>query len=228
MSLILEALRKSEIERQRGQTPTVFTPVLHQSYSSHSSFKHKLPWILLGVFALGTIGVAAWLANTRNVSTTAATAADAQDLPIATEAVTQTAPAVVDKPAPVANTKPLVNTATQPAVDAEMPAGSLPAQSPAPPVALPAVPDTENAVAPMISQDDALPIAVLSSELRQQLPPMKFTMHVYSDSPRDRFAIVDGARITEGSLLGPAVVSEIRRDGLVIEWSGSRYLVAKP
>lgn len=79
-----------------------------------------------------------------------------------------------------------------------------------------------------ITQDDALPFAVLGGEQRARFPALKYSMHVYGDSAANRFAILDGARVTAGSALGPAQVVVIRRDGVVIELDGQRYLIPKP
>ena len=53
-------------------------------------------------------------------------------------------------------------------------------------------------------------------------------MHVYSDEPARRFAIIDGQRVAEGARLGPGVVAQIRRDGVVIDIDGRRVLLPKP
>jgi general secretion pathway protein B len=72
------------------------------------------------------------------------------------------------------------------------------------------------------------PLAVLSASERAALPPMKLSMHVWNSDAGKRFAIVDGQRITEGSLLGSSVVEEIRRDGVVLNINGRRVLLSRP
>ena len=53
-------------------------------------------------------------------------------------------------------------------------------------------------------------------------------MHVYNSEPARRFAIIDGQRVTEGAQLGAAVVTEIRRDGVVLDVGGRRVCVPRP
>ena len=77
--------------------------------------------------------------------------------------------------------------------------------------------------------DEALPsLAVLDSITRGTLPPLKLSMHVWGQEPGKRFAIVDGQRVAEGALLGNGVVEQIRRDGVVINVNGQRLLLPKP
>lgn len=57
---------------------------------------------------------------------------------------------------------------------------------------------------------------------------MKLSMHVWNSEAGKRFAIIDGQRIAEGSLLGSSVVEEIRRDGVVLNINGRRVLLSRP
>src|SRR5690349_9951926 len=54
MSLILEALKKSEAQRQLGEAPTLATP-----FSTPRRRRSPLPWLLF-VFALIVAGGTAW------------------------------------------------------------------------------------------------------------------------------------------------------------------------
>ncbi len=62
----------------------------------------------------------------------------------------------------------------------------------------------------------------LSAGERQQLPPLKVSMHLWDSNSADRFAIVDGTRVGEGDRIGDAFVESITRDGLVLAWNGRR------
>ena len=53
-------------------------------------------------------------------------------------------------------------------------------------------------------------------------------MHVYSSESAKRFAIIDGQRVNEGSVIGAAVVEEIRQDGVVLSMQGQSYLLPRP
>ncbi|MFY2763689.1 general secretion pathway protein GspB [Arenimonas sp. MALMAid1274] len=72
-------------------------------------------------------------------------------------------------------------------------------------------------------------VASLPAADRAQLPPLKLSMHVYSDTPAQRFVILDGQRLAEGAApTAGVVVEEIRRDGLVLSINGQRMLLTRP
>ena len=50
----------------------------------------------------------------------------------------------------------------------------------------------------------------------------------YNAGKVSRFAIVDGQRIVEGTQLGGAVVTQIRRDGVELDVNGRRVLLPRP
>lgn len=69
----------------------------------------------------------------------------------------------------------------------------------------------------------------LSTSEREALPPLRLSMHVFNTTPAGRFVIIDGQRYTEGqSIAQGLMVAEIRRDGVVIERSGQRFLLSRP
>lgn len=69
---------------------------------------------------------------------------------------------------------------------------------------------------------------MLGPKERSELPPYKLSMHVWASEPGKRFAIIDGKRVTEGSMATGSVVEEIRRDGVVLNLRGRRYLLPRP
>ncbi|MEO6171519.1 MAG: general secretion pathway protein GspB, partial [Arenimonas sp.] len=84
---------------------------------------------------------------------------------------------------------------------------------------------------PDIPANTELRIADMSEmpiDQRQQLPALKLSMHVYSSEADKRFAIIDGQRVNEGSVIGNAVVAKIRQDGVVLSVQGQSYLLPRP
>jgi len=71
-------------------------------------------------------------------------------------------------------------------------------------------------------------IAFLPTEQRSTMPPLKMSMHVWSEQPAERFAIIDGQRVGEGARVPGGVVAEIRRDGVVLDVGGRLYLLHRP
>jgi general secretion pathway protein B len=239
MSLILDALRKSEAERQRGQAPGLFTPMTPLPMR-----RRRLalaPW-LIGLALLVALALA-WallretsLPRSDGPADSVATAAPAPNetavgapiaasgppaaaaLPTAAAGLPTAAAALPTAAAPA--TIPIATNATPPAPIPSAPA-ALPPPLPAPPVASAA----DNAVA----VEDYLPrLSELDAAQRGSLPPLKLSMHVWSEQPERRIAIIDGQRIGEGANLGGAVVAEIRRDGVVLDLAGRRYLLPRP
>ena len=67
MSLILDALKKSEAERQRGQVPHLLSssPTATAHYSKQK--KSKLPWIILTAFLLAVLVLGYLMMNSIDV-----------------------------------------------------------------------------------------------------------------------------------------------------------------
>ena len=245
MSLILDALRKSEAERQRGKSPGLFatTPGVQREMFP----RMKLwPVLVFLAFLLASAWVI-WRGESRRAESEQSATANAAPADAGVEVVDagagnadqlgQSARPTPGAPSPApASTTSATSNATRPQVVQSSPPASvgatqsLPAVAPALPV-LPSPPLPEAAPAPITDAlaEDSLPtVAVLDSGTRASLPPLKLSMHVFGQDPAKRFAIIDGKRVAAGSLLGSGVVEEIRRDGVVISVNGQRLLVPKP
>jgi general secretion pathway protein B len=247
MSLILDALRKSEAERRRGQAPSLYADTPAPTSPLRPAW---LPWLPVAGGVLLLVGVAVYFTREGDAPVTKAELVEDSDqslvsAPPAADAAA--APAVASAPPPPLNApslSPPPGRAPAPgknpaSVDALVPSPSNPvdaaadaavnrapaasvgvAQVPAPAVAPPATTQ-----APL---EDLPPVAVLDPSTRGSLPPLKLSMHVYNPDPARRFAIIDGQRVTEGAQLGAAIVLEIRRDGVVMDVSGRRVLLPRP
>ncbi len=220
MSLILDPLKKSEAERMRGQVPTLLSPLPAAQSQTRAWDKSRLPLLLL-IIALPIIALAfAYFYIKKQVATSPGIVAE-----VANQTAGQT-PAVIDPPVIAFTPKPATTqAAVVPTVIASTPA--------------PAAPVIPTSIAPEISEAtpviaEAAPIITiaslteLSAEQRQQLPTLKLSMHVYSQEASKRFAIIDGQRVNEGSVLGTAVVEQIRQDGVVLSLQGQSYLLPRP
>jgi general secretion pathway protein B len=59
---------------------------------------------------------------------------------------------------------------------------------------------------------------------RKALPQLSMSMHVYAADPKQRFVILDGARMVEGDTTTDRVtLREIRPDGVILEFQGQRF-----
>ena len=238
MSLILDALRKSEAERRRGQAPDLFAPVAARIVPGS-----KQP-IAIIVIALATILAAAAIvfwpgqpprtpASNNDIDTAAVPAhEDIAPMAATSHSASASVPAPVPKPRPAA----VAETIRKP-VQVSPIAASPPQEIPPAPINPPASVDNSS-VAPLVpdvvdtsagDSEPALPtLATLDSATRATLPPLQLSMHVWNQDATRRFAIIDGQRLGEGGKLAGAVVAEIRRDGVVLDIGGRQFLLPRP
>ena len=229
MSLILEALRKSEAERRLGSAPELLTamPVMRVSAPRR---RWPMP-LAFGVAALVFIAVIyGW---SRRETTTQATAPVTASAPTTTVApASQSLPATpmasspqraLPRPAPIQTQHP--SSVPPTAIATPTPPAVVPT-----PVAAPPAPAEQPAEVKTASAEPTLlTLADLSADERSGLPTLKVTMHVYAEDPAKRFMIVDGQRVSEGARLADGVVLvRIRRDGAEIDVRGRRLLLPKP
>ena len=222
MSLILEALRKSEAERRRGLAPDVAME-LPPPAPARNGATPPWTWPALAVLVLGLGGLGWWWLRADpapaavDVVPVASPATDADAGPAPPMVVRRQAPAAsAPTPVPVASAPPPAAVAAGPqpgTVDTGAPpAPTVPAPPPRPapmPVPAPAIADVPDLDA-------------------SGLAPVKLTMHMWDEVPARRFVILDGQRMAEGDRSGGLTVLEIRRDGVVVERDGQRARVPLP
>ena len=73
---------------------------------------------------------------------------------------------------------------------------------------------------PPVALDMTERVSDLGSEDRKQLPPLKLSMHMWNDVAAQRFVIIDGTRLRVGDRLGALVVADILPDGVLLDWNG--------
>jgi general secretion pathway protein B len=211
MSFILDALKKSEIDRQQqGGAEFASIPV-----SPRTASVPRWLWVV-GLLLIVNLAVLVGLLLRPDSSPTQAS------LPVIEQ----------NKPAPEPEEPTSASFERQVAAAKER----LPAQQPADavrPAAMTANPTVQSV---LISQN---PAAVPASdryptlqELRAsgktQLPDLHLDIHVFSAVPKDRFVFVNMSKLREGSQLdeGPVVV-EITTDGVVLQHQGQNFLLSR-
>jgi general secretion pathway protein B len=223
MSLILEALRKSEAERRRAQAPDLraeLPPAPAQRRVAMPMWAWLLP-------ASAVLLAAAWWLRTPDQAGPATTDSDAGMS--AHRETTPTLPVVprLSPPAAVVAPKPATAVAqTSTSTQAPSPAVAQAAVVAAPksiPVPVEPLPMPPVATPPADAKDsDILQLSDLSAAERKSLPPLKVSMHMWDGDPARRFVIVDGNRLVEGDRVGDAVVTTITADGVLLDWNGRR------
>jgi general secretion pathway protein B len=224
MSFILDALKKSEIERQRQSVPGL-TDV------PTSLRRGRLPlWaVLLGCLLAINILVLVFLLM-KNGAPLASTAVR-RDIPLADAK----APAVEEHFSPLS---------AAPVYAPEIPVPPADASPSNASAAAPVVPRAESARAaphsfhrpdPVLTEEDAadndeiLPtINEINLTGAQALPELHLDVHVYATKPADRFVYINMRKYKEGNTLqeGP-VLEKIRRDGVVLNYQGLRFLLPR-
>ncbi len=207
MSYILDALRRAEADRQRGQVPNL--GVAQLAAAAHgAAAPRRLKWVLTaGVVALA-IGAAGWLGWWRGASQPPLPPREqAQALPISplaplpASAAEPRWPQVVSAP-PVA--PPVTAIAVTPARPAQP---ATPALAPAQAAALDPAPTLATGVErPVAARPTKL--AELTPDQRRELPPLVVNGSVWSDSAASRFVILNGQVLREGDTVAPGLVLE--------------------
>ncbi|MUV14039.1 general secretion pathway protein GspB [Noviluteimonas gilva] len=213
MSLILEALRKSEAERRRAVVPDLLAePAIAAPVAT--STPQRWPWIAGGLAIAASL---AWFAMRDRVPAPISVV-PAADVPVVEQPASAT-PADTQRAAPALR-RPIVVAPPAPAKPA--PAADV-AIADAPPPALQPPPRLEPKPAPApppVALDTTERVSDLGSEDRKQLPPLKLSMHMWNDVAAQRFVIIDGTRLRVGDRLGALVVADILPDGVLLDWNG--------
>jgi general secretion pathway protein B len=229
MSFILDALKKSEIERQRQSTPGLMdTPAALR----RGGF--PLWAILLGaLLAINVVVLIVMLI--RNGAPAAAPAAAA---PARHDTVTaaEQKPAADEHFSPLSREPVYAPEIPLPSSDESAPSKSAAAALPAGPLAQrTAPPHAIQRPDPVLVDEDAkdnnevLPsINEMNLTGSQALPEMHLDVHVYATKPAERFVYINMRKYHEGNTLqeGP-VLERIRRDGVVLNYQGLRFLLPR-
>jgi general secretion pathway protein B len=244
MSLILEALRKSEAERRRGQTPDLLTQTAPLAPGAGTAARD---WRVIGVVGgaalVAVLLTIVWLRSpTRPEPVVTASGSRASPEPAAASsqgplqppqpASLPPAPPSRSSAMPGPAAPPIAATTPPPAARTDVPSRAPDIDiAPPSPTAAPTLPSTSSVAAAsnppaapvtFASPDVPLRLSDLSTEERQQLPALKVSMHMWAPDAGNRFAIIDGTRVNEGDRLGDATVEAIQQDAVMLAWRGRR------
>ncbi len=202
MSFILDALKKSETDRQQ-QGGAEFSAV---PSATRSEGAPRWIWALIALLLINAVAVA-WLLLQPQPAQTARGAV----VPIVESS--EPAPAPTDE-APSFEARVAEVRAKQPD---EGPRTQVSRQA-APPEPRP-TPALRQAVA-----DDVPTLLDLRARGELALPELHLDIHVYSESAAERFVFVNMVKHREGSMLaeGPRI-AEITVDGVVLDYQGRRF-----
>ncbi len=211
MSFILDALRKSEIERQRQSGPIIAEfPVARED--------RRLPiaLIAIGVLLAINLGVIIYFMLR-----------DARE-PAAAATQVAAAPVSVTSPPPVAQSA-LEAAAAQQDESAGSPvemygeSATLPPDAPDPTL----VPDSPVS-SPGVTYSDPPAADTSAAAPAAGLPELIVDLHIFAADPGKRAVFINGRRYTQGARIaeGP-MVEEITSDGAVLSYRGRRFLLPR-
>ena len=246
MSYILEALKKSEQQRELGRVPGITS--VHENTAK--SVSGKWLWLIVAILLLnaGLLVLLLWPDSEPEPVTTSAPIREPvqlrRDRPAVAPLVSQ--PPVLENPAPrvpqAARIAPLpappvaapvkTETTAKPVLqEPAMAAAVLPAQPQAeqPQAEQPQAeqPQAEQPPRPAVKADaPALPVwPQIPTHLFQQLSGnLRLDVHVFSDQPQKSFVLINMRKYRQGEKLqeGPQL-DEITAEGVILSFSGQRF-----
>lgn len=237
MSILLDALRKSEKNQRSHDVPSI-----HDSDQSDMGFEslQTVPLALLLVVALFLSGWFVWHQYqlpagsyqppvTLKSGKTRAVTPPVAVLPAAAET------AIEKKPSPAVANDPISRPRTpvesyQHAISNMSSKQTESSGLLRPPVAekVSANPAVNETVVPAHHEPAPISYWELPDVIRNVVPEMNFSVLVYAGQPEDRFVLINGQRLGEGDSSQPGlVVEEIRREGVVFSYQLYKFMVER-
>jgi general secretion pathway protein B len=217
MSYILDAIRKSDLQRQRSAAPTLLT-----AHTETDAPRPPLAAIYAaGAAALLAAGIAIgwwrpWAAPPVEPPATAPVAAGPAPpaivvVPIASPSRFEHEVVIAKPPAPA------------PATVAPILAPTNPAPQLAPPAA-PALSPVDRATVDASGEAKTLNFADLPPSIQQEIPRLSVSVHAYSSQPKNRLVTIDDRMLHEGENVVPGLkLEQITPDGLIFSYKGYRF-----
>jgi general secretion pathway protein B len=228
MSYILDALKKAEQERDLGRVPRL--EAMHDNAPRRA---RALPWLIAGILVVNVAALIWWLRP--GAHSGAATPVQQAPLPsvppppIAQAVpVSPVAPTINRMPAPAVVAPPVAKAPVTPVPPpvAEAPVASVPPHAPVTTPVLPAAP------APVAARPAVTSVPLLRdlpAEFRAAVPPLSLDVHVYAPNAASRFVLINMKKYHEGEQLaeGPRI-EEITEEGVVLDYQGQMFRIARP
>jgi general secretion pathway protein B len=241
MSFILDALKKSEIERQRQSEPGLMDAGAARRRGRLPPWAALLGLLLaINLVLLAVVLMRSGAPTSTKEPTIHADAAAGVATPGASPHFSPLDPTPVYAPEiPVSATAGAVpgDSPASAALPATVPSAA-PSRSPATRAAVRALhrpdpvltaADNTAAAAAAADNDEVLPsISEINLTGAQTLPELHLDVHVYATKPSDRFVYINMRKYRQGAVLQEGPTLElIRRDGVILNFQGLRFLLPR-
>jgi len=227
VSFILDALRKSDQQRQRSATPTLASAQMPTAEPGQPA----LLWYgLIAAVLVGAGILIGWLQQTPPqplpVSLPPA-AIKPVEAPAFTSAPRPAFPETVRKPEILAPPASAVPSATAPVVAVAKAPASAAAPLPAVVAAAPkevATPALANAAGDASRESAVMQLSELPPAIQQEIPKLSILAHSYSSKPKARFVFINDQMMHEEDYPAPGLkLEQITPDGMVFSYKGYRF-----
>ena len=246
MSYILDALRKSDQQRQRGTAPTLLAV---QEKAAAPGQRALLAYGLLAAVLVGVGVVIGWLRPWQSEQTAPATpefvaarplqatplkVTPLESTPLESTPLKSTSGEALPPPSETVR-KPQPESALQSTPAEATPSELAPRPKPKRPVRATVDdegPPREAALAPPVdlagadgaSGQAVIEMGNLPLQVRQTLPAMAISFHAYSDTPDGRLVGINNRTRREGDYIVPGLLLEqITPDGMIFGYQGYRF-----
>jgi general secretion pathway protein B len=237
MSYILDALRRADSERGRGEVPSIYSQAEPATASAGGAARGRntpLVWAVV-LLSLAVIGMLVWVVRGREASPVVVAASPPVPAPAPSDSarpsptVTAPAPAPIQAAAPAPTPLP-PPTAAAPAPQQPKPVPTRkplsPAQAQAPTLAQaskssgPGAAPTPSAA----SEPRVYAVSELPDDVRRALPQLAVGGAMYSATAANRMLIINGQVMHEGDKVAPDLVLEqIKLRSAVLRYKNYRY-----
>ncbi len=251
MSYLLDALRKSEQERQQ-KTPVPGLQSSAVEWENSDDGRSRSPWLLVAVVAivLNTVllAVLVWRfgfaeqqkpADTNTALTApppAAVAAQAPAMPAVIVVQQPAAAATVQEPIVVRERREPASlqtiaprSASTPQSGAAQPASpteSVIGQTGGNNASTQTATDSPAADTDSVERSAVPSVHGLSADIRRQLPYLTMNSHIYANNAKDSFVMINGASFSPGQLVADGLkLVAVVPEGAVLEIHGTRFLL---
>jgi len=238
MSILLDALRKSEQRKRAGDVPTI-----HSAAPASEGARRSVSPLAVGLVLVPLFLLAAWLTwrqygapappEQAPAPPAAAEASTTAAKPVSAEVQVPPAANAYRPASPVENLPPGPAVQRAPGNEQAEPeeSGTTPAEPAATMAAGPAAPEPDSQQeADTWSPGQPQPISYwqLPENLRKEIGEIKITVFVYADEPADRFILLDGRRQAEGDTPRPGLkIESIEPEGVVFSYRLYRFVVRR-